>query len=163
MKTLLCAVFISLSAMCFGQCTADIATGGTKCAGPLNITVTQGQSPVTWIGFTSETDALPHKPGAPGAPVLYTDANDNLSLDSGHGGVLLGKQGPPGVNGAPGPEGPEGQIGPSGPMGLAGPQGPPGPTGATGPQGIPGTNKIPATFSCTASQFRGTWTFKNCK
>lgn len=151
-RTLIALLFLCLPA--FGQ---------TNLNAPVNIIPTKGMSPTSSITFTAATDALPCPAGTPANPSLCFSPFDELTIDIGSGAVVLGKQGPPGVNGAPGPAGPEGQIGPSGPMGLTGPEGPPGPIGATGPQGPPGAGKIPTTFSCTASQSRGMWTFKNCK
>lgn len=156
-RTLIALLFLCLPA--FGQ---------TNLNAPVNIIPTKGMSPTSSITFTAATDALPCPAGTPANPSLCFSPFDELTIDIGSGAVVLGKQGPPGVNGAPGPQGPEGQIGPSGPMGLTGPEGPPGPIGATGPQGLPGSSVMPKSCVVTlnwsnAQKTKASAAFSNCK
>jgi hypothetical protein len=114
---LLCVLLSLASVAAHSQCTVNLSTGGTMCAGPLSvITGAPGQSPTTAIVFAAATDANPCPSGGHGSPSICFNSLDQLTVDNGSGPMVLGQQGEPGVNGK---DGTDGQNGATGPAGLA--------------------------------------------
>lgn len=159
----ICFAIVFVTCLAHGQ--------GTTINGPVTFVPPANGSPTTSITATAATDAFPCGlfPASASNPVICIDAFDNLTVDSGSGPVILGKQGPPGVSGATGPQGPQGpqgDAGPTGPTGPAGPQGAQGIQGPPGPQGPKGTMPSSCTISVSWTnnqKTKGTATFSNCK
>lgn len=136
-KLLILAAIALMTTAGRAQCTANLTTGGTQCQGPVNVVPGKTGSPTTAFTFTAATDANPCLHGTPTQPSMCFDQSDNLTVDIGTGAVILGQQGPPGVNGQPGPPGVPGPVGAQGPIG---------PAGVQGIQGAPGANGSAATI-----------------
>ena len=165
MKSFILLTLILAAASMHAQCTP--AASGTQCQGPLSVLPATGAAATTIITFTPATVG-----GACGTlDEMCVDSNGNLEVS----GVVLGQKGD---TGAQGPSGQAAtiQVGtvttlPAGSQATFTNVGsssaavfnvgiPVGATGAVGKTGPPGT--MPASFTCTVTQARGTWTFKNC-